>query len=190
VIGIFSKCLLFCILISSLSHASAILGLDYILFTDKNTVEANTSSSSNKSMYVFNLGFTINQKKSFYFGWSVYSVITKDETNNQFSNYTTQDMGPSFRYEFGRGGWYFLSFIYGIRTQTSFDTGGTEETWLGTNYLFQAGVSPELSESFHVVFAFNYFHGGSTKKLVSDTQTDVTYSKAFMTPTLGVTYKW
>lgn len=188
--GIVSKCLLLCILISSLSEAGALIGLDYILFTDRNTVETATSSSSNKSMYVFNVAFTINQKKSLYFGWSVYSVITKDETNNQFSNYTTQDMGPSFRYEFGRGGWYFLSFVYGIRTQTSFDTGGTAEEWLGTNYLFQAGVAPELSESFQVVFAFNYFSGGATKKLVSGVQTDVTYSKAFMTPTVGITYKW
>ncbi|OYZ23051.1 MAG: hypothetical protein B7Y39_06720 [Bdellovibrio sp. 28-41-41] len=58
--GIVSKCLLLCILISSLSEASALLGLDYILFTDRNTVETATSSSSSKSMYVFNVAFSIN----------------------------------------------------------------------------------------------------------------------------------
>lgn len=186
----FSKCLLLCILASSMTHAAAIFGLDYILFTDKNTVEATTSSSSNKSMYLMNLGFTINQRKTFYLGWALYNVTTKDDVNQQKSNYATQDMGPSLRYEFGRGGLYFVNLVYGIRTQTNFDSGGTAEQWLGTNYLFQIGVAPEISDSFVVSFAFNYFSGSSAKKLVSDVQTSVSYSKAFMTPTVGIAYKW
>lgn len=141
-------------------------------------------------MYVFNLGFTINQKKSFYIGWSLYNVATKDEVNQQKSNYTTQDMGPSLRYEFGRSSMYFINFIYGIRTQTAYDSGGTAEQWLGTNYLLQLGVAPEIADGVQVSFAFNYFSGGAAKKLVSDVQTSVSYSKAFMTPTVGINYKW
>lgn len=188
--GIFSKFLFFCILISSLSQATALLSLDYILFTDKNTVEANTSTSSNKSMYVANLGFTINQKKNFYIGWTLYNVATKDDVNQQKSNYSTQDMGPSLRYEFGRSGLYFVNLVYGVRTQTNYDSGGTAEQWLGTNYLIQFGVTPEIAENFVVSFAFNYFSGSSAKKLVSDVQTSVSYSKAFMTPTIGIAYRW
>jgi hypothetical protein len=188
--GLVAKLIFLFLIIGSLSHADALLGLDYILFTDKNTVESDTSSTSSKTMYAFNVQFSINQKKNFYLGWALYNVTTKDDVNQQKSNYATADMGPSFRYEFGRSGLYFVNFIYGIRTQTTFDTGGISEQWLGTNYLMQFGVSPEISDNFLVSFAFNYFSGGSSKKVVSDVQTSVSYSKAFMTPTVGINYKW
>jgi len=190
VTGYFSKCVLLCFFVSTFANATALLGLDYILFTDKSTVETTTSATSAKSMYVFNIGFTINQKKSVYLGWSLYNVTSKDEVNEQKSNYSTQDMGPSLRYEFGRGGLYYINFIYGIRTTTNYDSGGTVEQWLGTNYLLQLGVSPEVAENFQVSFTFNYFSGSAAKKLVSDVQTSVSYSKAFMTPTVGFNYKW
>lgn len=141
-------------------------------------------------MYAFNLAFTINQKKTLYLGWGLYNVASKDEVNQQKSNYSTQDMGPSLRYEFGRGALYFLNFIYGIRATTTYDSGGTAEQWLGTNYLLQLGVAPEVAEGFHVSFAFNYFNGSAAKKLVSDVQTSVSYSKSFITPTVGINYKW
>jgi len=190
VIRLVSKCLVLCIFISSFSHAATFIGLDYILFTDKTTVETNTSATTSKTMYQANILFSITQKKTFYIGWGIYNVTTKDEVAQQKSNYATQDMGPSLRYEFGRGGLYFTNFTYGIRTKTTYDSGGASEEWLGTNYLLQLGVAPEVSENFVVSFAFNYFSGGAAKKVVSDTQTTVSYSKAFMTPTVGVAYKW
>ncbi len=178
------------ILISPLAKAEAILGLDYILFTDKNTVESTTSSASSKTMYLINVQFGVGQKKSFFIGWALYNVGTKDDVNSQKSNYSTQDMGPSFRYEFGHGGLYFINFVYGIQTKTAYDSGGTADAWLGTNYLLQFGVSPEISESFSVSFAYNMFTGTAKTKVVSSVQTDVSYSKAFMAPTLGLIYKW
>lgn len=141
-------------------------------------------------MYLANFLFTINQKKNVYLGWGLFNVTTKDEVNEQKSNYTTQDMGPSLRYEFGRSGLYYLNFVYGIRTKTTFDSGGDTEEWLTTNYLLQLGVAPELSESTVISFAFNYFSGGASKKVVNDTQTSVSYTKAFMAPTIGLAYKW
>ncbi|MBL7544113.1 MAG: hypothetical protein JNL11_09865 [Bdellovibrionaceae bacterium] len=184
------KCLLLCLLTSSLAPAAALMSIDYILFTDANTVETTTSTKSAKSMYAFNLQFSLNAKKNLYFGWSLYNVTTKDETNQQKSNYATQDMGPSIRYEMGRSGLYFINFIYGIKTKTSFDSGSTAEEWLGTNYLLQLGVNPEISENFNASFAFNYFSGAAKTRVVSNAQTDVSYSKAFMTPTIGLIYKW
>ena len=187
---LFSKSIILFLLLSSFAKAEALIGLDYILFTDKNTVESNTSASSSKSMYLFNVQFAINSKKSLRIGWALYSVTTVDEVNNQKSNYTTQDMGPSIRYEFGHAGLYYVNFVYGIQVKTTYDSGSTSQTWLGTNYLTQFGVSPEISDSFSVNFAFNYFSGAATTKVVTTTQTDVSYSKAFMTPTVGLTYKW
>ena len=190
--NIFHLLLLFlCVFqISSFARAEAILGLDYMLFTDKSTVEANTSTTSSKSMYLINVQFGVGQKKSFFIGWALYNVGTKDEVNLGKSNYSTQDMGPSFRYQFGHGGLYFVNFVYGIQTKTAYDSGGTADSWLGTNYLLQFGVSPEISESFSVSFAYNMFTGAAKTKVVSSVQTDVSYSKALMAPTLGLIYKW
>lgn len=187
---IFSTSLVFILFFSCYSYSEALIGLDYILFTDKNTVESNTSAASSKTLYSINAQFSINQKKSIFFGWAVYNVTTKDDVNQQQSNYATQDMGPSFRYEFGRSGLYFFNFIYGVQTKTSYDSGSTAESWLGTNYLAQLGVSPEISESFRACFAFNFFNGAVKTKVVSSVQTEVAYSKAFMTPTIGLLYKW
>lgn len=184
------KIFLLFFLLSARAKTEALIGLDYILFTDKNTVEATTSATSSKSMYLFNVQFSINQKKNFYFGWALYNVATKDDVNQQISNYSTQDMGPSLRYDFGRSGLYFFNFVYGIQTKTAYDSGGTAEDWLGTNYLAQLGVNPEISENFYVSFAFNFFNGAAKTKVVSAAQTSVSYTKAFMTPTVGVSYKW
>ena len=141
-------------------------------------------------MYLINVQFGVGQKKSFFIGWALYNVGTKDEVNLGKSNYSTQDMGPSFRYQFGHGGLYFVNFVYGIQTKTAYDSGGTADSWLGTNYLLQFGVSPEISESFSVSFAYNMFTGAAKTKVVSSVQTDVSYSKALMAPTLGLIYKW
>lgn len=175
---------------SSMAKADALIGFDYILFTDKTTVETSTSAASAKTMYLINIQFTVNQRKSLFVGWGLYNVATKDEVNQQESNYATQDMGPSLRYEFGRSGLYFINFVYGIRTVTTYDSGGTAESWLGTNYLAQLGVNPAISENFYISFAFNFFTGAAITKVVSSVQTDVSYSKAFMTPTVGMNYKW
>ncbi|MCB0370711.1 MAG: hypothetical protein KDD45_15130 [Bdellovibrionales bacterium] len=170
--------------------SSALIDLNYIVFTDKNTVESNTSTSSSKSIYNICFAFSIDNKKTFYFGWGLYNVTTKDEVNQEQSNYVTQDMGPYFRYEFGRSKLYYFGIIYGIQTKTSFDTGGSSEDWLGTNYLVQLGVDPEVSDNLNVNFSLNYFSGASTTKVVSSVQTDVSYSKAFMSPSIGISYKW
>jgi hypothetical protein len=187
---LFSKTIVLFLLFSSFVKAEALIGLDYILFTDINTVESDTSATSSKSMYLFNVQFSINSKKNLRIGWALYSVTTSDEVNNQQSNYATQDMGPSIRYEFGRSGLYYVNFVYGIQVKTTYDSGSTSQTWLGTNYLAQVGVAPEISDSFAVNFAFNFFNGAAITKVVTTTQTDVSYSKAFMTPTVGLTYKW
>lgn len=189
-IQLISRFICLSLLFSSLAHASALIGLDYILFTDKNTVETNTSATSSKSMYSINIQFSLTSKKNFYFGWAMYNVATKDDVNEQKSNYSTADMGPSFRFEFGRNGLYFVNFTYGISTKTSYDSGSTADTWLGTNYLFQLGVNPEIGENLNAAFTFNYFSGSAAKKVVSDVQSSVSYSKAFMTPTIGIVYKW
>lgn len=187
---LFSKSILLLLLFSFTALSEVMIGLDYILFTDANTVEATTSTKSSKTLYSINLQFAINQKKSVFLGWALYNVATKDDVNQQQSNYATQDMGPSLRYIFGRRGLYFLNVVYGVQTKTAYDSGGTSENWLGTNTLLQLGVSPEVSENFFVNFSFNYFNGAAKTKVVSSTQTDVSYSKAFMTPTVGMSYRW
>lgn len=181
--------ILILLILSQKSMASALIDLNYIMFTDKNTVETDTSTTSSKSLYNVALGFSIDSKKSFYFGWGLYSVLTKDDVNQQKNNYSTQDMGPYFRYEFGKK-MYFFGLTYGIQTKTTFDTGGTSEEWLSTNYLVQLGINPEISDGFCVNFIFNYFSGSTKKKVISDVQTDVAYSKAFMSPSIGISYKW
>lgn len=180
----------FSLLVSIAARSAAIIQLDYILFTDKTTVDTSISGDSKKSLYNINILFSTNSKKTIYFGWGLYNVLTKDIVNNQEANYSTQDMGPSFRYEFSKNGLFYFGAIYGIRASTKFDTGGTAEEWLGTNYLLQLGVNPELNENFYVDFAFNYFSGSVNKKVVSSVQTEVTYTKAFMAPSIGLTYKW
>lgn len=177
-------------LLSSYCFGSALVDLNYILFTDKNTVESTTSTNSSKSMYNICLAFSVDSKKSFYFGWGLYNVLTKDEVNQQQSNYSTQDMGPYLRYEFGRSKTFYTGLVYGIQTKTSYDSGSTAEEWLGTNYLIQLGVNPEVSDNLFVNFSFNYFSGSTKKKVVSSVQTDVSYSKAFMSPSIGLSYKW
>lgn len=187
---LFLKWLLFIFLSNYYCFSSALLNLDYILLTDKNTVETTTSSASTKSLYSFNLGFSIDNKKSFYFGWGLYSVITKSELSQQEANYTTQDMGPYFRYEFGRSQLVYAALTYGIQTKTAFNTGSADEDWLGTNYLLQVGVKPEISDSFTANFSLNYFTGSAKKKVVSSFESDVSYTKTFMCPSIGLAYKW
>lgn len=182
--------ILFIVILTSKAFSAALVDFNYVISTDKNTIEATTSTSMSKSLYNFCLAFTVDSKKSFYFGWGLYNVNTKDEVNQQQSNYTTQDMGPYFRYEFGRSKLYYLGLVYGIQTKTAYDSGGTSEEWLGTNYLIQFGANPEVTESLSVNFGFNYFSGSSNKKVVSSVQSEVSYSKAFMSPSIGLSYKW
>lgn len=178
------------IILASKGFSAALVDFNYVISTDKNTIEATTSTNMSKSLYNFCLAFTVDSKKSFYFGWGLYNVSTKDEVNQQQSNYTTQDMGPYLRYEFGRSKLYYFGLVYGIQTKTAYDSGGTAEEWLGTNYLIQFGANPEITENLSVNFGFNYFSGSSSKKVVSSVQTAVSYSKAFMSPSIGLSYKW
>lgn len=184
----------FIVLFASLAGLSAVsaalVDFNYAMTTDKNTIDSTNSTSISKSLYNFCLAFSVDSKKSFYFGWGLYNVTTKDEVNQQKSNYTTQDMGPYLRYEFGKSKMYYLGLVYGIQAKTSYDSGGTAEEWLGTNYLLQFGVDPEISESMTANFSFNYFTGSTSKKVVSSVQSEVSYSKAFLSPSIGLTYKW
>lgn len=182
--------LLIAILAGMKAQSAALIDFNYALSTDKNTIDSTNSTSISKSLYNFCIAFSLDSKKSFYFGWGLYNVATKDDVNQQKSNYTTQDMGPYFRYEFGKSKMYYLGLVYGIQAKTAFDSGGTAEEWLGTNYLIQLGVDPEISDSLTANFSFNYFSGSASKKVVSSVQSEVSYSKAFMSPSIGLTYKW
>lgn len=171
-------------------QAEANASIDYITLSDKTTVDATYGTTSAKSSYSANVQFSINQRKTIFFGWGIYNVTTSDETNTQKLNYTTQDMGPSIRWFWGKGEIYFFNFIYGIQSKTSFNTGGTSEEWSGTNYLTQIGVSPSVSDSFKVSFSILYFIGSVSKKTLDSVQSNVSYSKAFMSPSIGLLYTW
>lgn len=177
-------------LASMSAESAALIDLNYALSTDKNTIDSSFSTNISKSLYNICLAFTVDSKKSFYFGWGLYNVTTKDDVNQQKSNYTTQDMGPYFRYEFGKSKMYYFGLVYGIQAKTSYDSGGTAEEWLGTNYLIQLGVDPEITDNMTANFSFNYFSGSASKKVVSSVQSEISYSKAFMSPSIGLSYKW
>lgn len=172
------------------SKAGILLQLDYITGNEGMTSVSGTSASTS-SYYNFNIAFDATSKKNLFLGWGVMSASTSQQVAGATAEtFSSSDMGPSLRWEFGGGKNQALTLVYGIIGKGTYGLGGTTEAWTGTTYLIQYAVEPEINEMWRLGFSLNMYSGSFNKKVVSSVATDISYAKTMLFPMFGLIYRF
>jgi len=180
---IFLGCLFF---VSLNVKAEALLDLNYFTFSDSLTYSGTYSSA--KSIY--NVAFMFDVNKKFFVGWNLAGMTVSDSVSSPAltQTFATSDMGPCFRWQIGGKKMYSLNFAYLLSSTVSFSNAGSTETWRGVPMLIRFNVEPELTDNVRLGFALSYYSGTFGTKVVSNTESTVSYSRTWLHPTLSLAY--
>ncbi len=181
------KKIIFLLLVGLSQVASAGTLVDFgATYLSDSFASPTTSSSTN---YFFNLGVLFNLDKRTWGGWN-FSGISSSSTNTTTTTYSSQDTGPFLKWQFGKSEVFNFSFAYNIQSKATFSDGTTNETWSGTSYWLQWGISPEVREGLHIGFSLNYYGANYNKKVVNSTETAVSNTKTWIFPMFQLTKQW
>lgn len=176
------------LLLSSQVHAGALVELGGTYISDSMTA----SSTSSSSKYAYNLGVVFPIAKNFWGGFSYLGLSQADkDSSGSTTNWASTDLGPYFKYQFGRGQLYSLSAAYNLISKATYSkTGGTSEEWSGTSYLISFGFMPEIKNELRIGVTVNYYSASYTKKVVSSTESSASNSKSWIYPGFCLTKSW
>jgi hypothetical protein len=170
-------------LLTSVGQAKLLLEAGAGYFSDAIT----TSTSDTSTKLVYNVGVLFSINKGFWGGWS-YAGLSYDKmaasTTTQLIGYGT---GPYLKYQFGRGRSYSISMAYNILNTATYTGGSSSETWSGTSYNLQFAAMPELREGLNVGVTFNYYSATYSKRVIGSTESNISYTRAWIYPTISMT---
>lgn len=164
------------------------------LNSDLVTESFTTSSEQKSSRQFFLLGFMGDlgryEKTYYYLGWGVISAATKDtnETAGIDQKFSTLDMGPIFRINFGSRALYSLTLVYALFAKGQLDTGSASEKITGSSYLAKFAIEPEINENFRLGFGLNYYAAQYSKSVTDSVETDVSYKTQRMFPSISLSF--
>lgn len=162
--------------------------LDFNAFYLTDTLKESATTKDNKTIYSGFVGFGLDKKKSFNVGWSYssFTTIYKDSTTKK--TYKSTQMGPGFVWFLDKDAHWRLGFSYNLSTDATYQlTGSTKEEWSGTSSNADFGYQIAVSESFMLGMRLNYSVTTIKSKLIDNTQTNVTYRKTLIYPSIGMT---
>lgn len=160
--------------------------------SDLVTESFSTNTEQKSSRQFFMLGILGDlgryERTRYYLGWGVISAATKD-TNDSAGvdqKFSTLDMGPIFRVNFGSRSLYSLTLVYALFAKGKLDTSGTEENITGTSYVAKFAIEPEITENFRLGFGLNYYAAQYSKSVTNSVETDVSYKTNRMFPSISL----
>jgi hypothetical protein len=178
---IMKKWLLLSLLLPSLAHARFILQYSLNYSSDKE--EADTEVESSKTFHKIFLGASVNNKRTFFFGWNINSWSTTFETGAIESEFSMTEMGPRFVYFFSEEYQWYLTGEWNpyAKGERITDEISGNSTSLGLGYRFKVNRYIGLGAGIH-------YHALSVKESkVDSTENDVSEKRTTLMPMLELT---
>lgn len=180
------------ILISSVEQkveaSNSVLDINTLYFT--NTLTQTTEDSNSVTVYSAFAGFNVDKKGYFTLGWNYGAYSTVSTVGATTKTYTSSQMGPGFIFCLDKSREWRLGFAYNLVTVNKYTvTGAVAQEWTGTGMAADFGYQFHFNDSFALGVRLNYSSSTFTKKLIGTTQTNVSYSKALIYPSLAITFE-
>lgn len=180
-----SKILLFLLLFLTTSKVHAGL-FDFSGFYFSDTFSNGTSSTYNRTF--FDVCLATSLTKDLYVGWDYVSTSATDNPGTAETLTSTQ-MGLKFFYFFGHSKTWRLAAAYNLSTTGSYTGASTSgATWKGTSIEADFGAAVPISESAKFTLRLNYVSLTFADQFVGAAYTQISSTRAFIYPSLGVTW--
>lgn len=138
----------------------------------------------------FGGGIYFQASKKWWIGWNVFSASFASTMENDKVNYSSTEMGPSFKYEWGSDQIYFFKGTYNLNIESTATIGSSAEKIQGSSYLVGFGVQPQINDSVRLGISFNYYSGSHAKKVVNNVQSTVSYSNSWIYPSINLSFQF
>lgn len=135
-------------------------------------------------------GIYFQASKKWWIGWNVFSSQFETSMESNKSSYSSMDMGPSFKYEFGSDQVYFLKGTYHLNIESTVKIGTSTEKIQGSSYVVGFGVQPQIYDGVRLGVSLNYYSGSHSKKVVSSVQSTVSYSNSWIYPSINLGFQF
>lgn len=180
--------MIFALFFPQLSQAVIVLDTDVFYFND--ALSGSSDSNTNRLMYHFFLGFSLDRKDRLQLGWS-YTKHTNDDETSSTLNYSSTQMGPGLLYYLNKRRTWRLGVYYHLKTDGTFQiTGSAAEEWRGTAYGADLGYQLWTSQSLSFAARLNYSTATYNESFQSSAKTDVSYTRTMIYPSLGMTLEF
>ncbi len=163
---------------ASIGHALGMLDIGGGYVSD--SFVSSTQNSSNKYFYNVNAFLSIN--KNWYAGWSYLGFNTTDKVAGTQVALSGYGSGPALKVILGKGRVFQLTGAYNIVSKGTHTTSSATETLDGYSYFGQLAILPEYKDNLRIGVALTYIGCSYTIKTVSNTQSNVSYSKGWVIP--------
>ncbi|MFP5518764.1 MAG: hypothetical protein ACLGGX_02580 [Bdellovibrionia bacterium] len=168
---------------SHICHAGFILDLTTAYESSTNKYAAEGSSSRTG----IGGGVYFQASKKFWLGWGFNTYTFAEKLDAEKFDYSSTEMGPSFKWEIGKSGLYYLTGTYNLNIESTAKL-DTSEKVLGSSYQVSWGVQPQIGERFRLGVFLTYYSASHGKKVISDVQSSTSYSSTWIYPSLALSF--
>lgn len=184
------KVVLFSLFVSVRASAALFADLSGLYITDSFTTA--TSATNSKMYYSLDIFANLDTKKRWMAGFHVDQIsFTESPTSATTYTLTSLNMGLMGLVLLNRTGSMSLSGGYNLVANGTYSvTGESGRTLTGTSIWAAYAVMPEVSENLFVGVKLLYYQVSYSKSTVTTTATDVSYSRTFIAPILGLQYRY
>lgn len=135
-------------------------------------------------------GIYFQASKKWWIGWNVFSASFASTMEAEKVNYSSTEMGPSFKYEFGSDQIYFFKGTYNLNIESTATIGTDAEKIQGSSFNVGFGVQPQIYDGVRLGISLNYYSGSHTKKVVSSVQSTVSYTNTWIYPSVNLGFQF
>ena len=138
----------------------------------------------------FSGGIYFQASKKWWIGWNIFNASFASTMEADKANYSSSEMGPSFKYEWGSDQIYFFKGTYNLNIESTATIGSNAEKIQGSSYLVGFGVQPQIYDGVRLGISFNYYSGSHAKKVVNNVQSSVSYSNTWIFPSINLSFQF
>jgi hypothetical protein len=172
------------------SNADAIF-FDANLFYNSDSFTLAQSSTSTRMLYDISFGFGVDKKNYFEVGWNLTGHSMSDSSNGATTAYSTTQMGPIFIFFIGKERSWRLSAAYNLQTSATYTAaGGTSEKWKGTGIAASFGHQFSIGQTASLGIRLNYSMSSFTESLIGTTYSVVSYTRAYIYPSVAMNFEF
>lgn len=171
-----------CLLLASIASAEILLQAHGYYSSDSLTESAATSSSRMAS----GADASVQIGKSNFFVGFIFNYVSDVTT----ANYSGQDYGLFVHCFIDKKQIYSVSGGYMFSASGLYETAGVQKQWTGVSYLGRLSVNIKINKKFSIGPSLNYYLANYDHESQGATQSNISYSKSFVYPSLALSYSF